>query len=58
MMLTFIGRAGNAVLWSWGNYCYSIDVCGKEVLRMVDTDLEDALKRLAEYGEIQYPSSE
>ena len=41
---TFIARKGSAVLWSWGNYRYTIDVAGVNKMVMNDTDLEDALK--------------
>lgn len=46
-MLTFIARSGAAVLWSWGNYRYTIDVGDrKNAVVMEEADLEDALARL------------
>jgi hypothetical protein len=42
---TFIARKGPAVLWSWGNYRFTIDVDGvKNKIVMNDTDFEDALE--------------
>ena len=46
-MPTFIARSGSIVLWSWGNYRYTIDVgSSKNVVVMNDTDFEDALSAL------------
>jgi hypothetical protein len=44
MCLSFIARKGPVVLWSWGNYRYTIDVNGKEAFSMENTDFDDALK--------------
>lgn len=43
-MLAFIKRRGPAVLWSWGNYRYTVD-CGDntDVLIMNNHSYEDAL---------------
>ncbi len=50
-MPTFIARSGEAVLWSWGNYRYTIDIGSqKDVIVMNDTDFDDAYARLLEVG--------
>lgn len=42
---TFIMRIGNAVLWSYGNYRYSIDANGiRDLIVMENTDYESALQ--------------
>jgi hypothetical protein len=51
MTITFIARNGPAVLWSWGNYRYTIDVNCVEKVVMNDTDLEEALKQLNSIAE-------
>lgn len=42
----FIARKGSVVLWSWGNYHYSIDINNQEIMTMEDMELDDALKIL------------
>lgn len=47
-MLCIIKSNEKAILWSWGNYRYSIDTKGKNKVKdwliMLDTDLEQALE--------------
>ena len=57
-MPTFIARSGSAVLWSWGNYRYTIDVgSSKDVVVMNDTDFEDALSALARVRNVDMKST-
>ncbi len=42
---TFITRSGPAVLWSWGNYRYTVDVAGvSNKMVLTNTDYEDAIE--------------
>jgi hypothetical protein len=49
----FIARKGYVVLWSWGNYRYTIDVGNQETMLMENVDFEDALKMLEEVASKQ-----